>query len=82
MKVPYDAVLPQVNVLGSTMACREAGNPDAPVALFLHGNQMRGSHQRCVPRKWLDQVGLVGACTLGERSVLLDGRLDARSSGG
>jgi len=38
MKVPYDVVLPQVNVLGSTMAYREAGNPDAPVALFLHGN--------------------------------------------
>src|SRR6266403_313345 len=38
MKVPYDVVLPQVNVLGSTMAYREAGNPDGPVALFLHGN--------------------------------------------
>jgi haloalkane dehalogenase len=38
MKVPYDVVLPQVNVLGSTMAYREAGNPEAPVALFLHGN--------------------------------------------
>src|SRR5260370_14449485 len=38
MKVPYDVVLPQVNVLGSTIAYREAGNPDAPVALFLHGN--------------------------------------------
>src|SRR5258708_16921079 len=38
MKVPYDVELPQVNVLGSTMAYRQAGNPDAPVALFLHGN--------------------------------------------
>src|SRR5258707_7228655 len=38
MKVPYDVVLPQVSVMGSTMAYREAGNPDAPVALFLHGN--------------------------------------------
>jgi len=38
VKVPYDVVLPQVSVLGSTMAYREAGNPDAPVALFLHGN--------------------------------------------
>ena len=38
MKVPYDVELPQVNVLCSTMAYREAGNPDAPVALFLHGN--------------------------------------------
>ena len=38
MKVPYDVVLPQLNVLGSTMAYREAGNLEAPVALFLHGN--------------------------------------------
>jgi haloalkane dehalogenase len=38
MKVSYDVVLPQVSVLDSTMAYREAGNPDAPVALFLHGN--------------------------------------------
>src|SRR5580658_10150871 len=38
MKVPYDVVLPQVSVLGSTMAYRETGNPDAPVALLLHGN--------------------------------------------
>jgi haloalkane dehalogenase len=38
MKVPYDVVLPQVNVLGSTLAYREMGNPEAPVALFLHGN--------------------------------------------
>jgi len=38
VKVPYDVVLPQVSVPGSTMAYREAGNPDAPVALFLHGN--------------------------------------------
>jgi haloalkane dehalogenase len=38
VKVPYDVVLPQVSVLGSTMAYREAGNADGPVALFLHGN--------------------------------------------
>ncbi len=38
MTVRCDVVLPQVNVLGSTMAYREAGNPEAPVALFLHGN--------------------------------------------
>src|SRR6266852_7260993 len=38
MKVPYDVELPQVSVLGSTMAYRQTGNPDAPVALFLHGN--------------------------------------------
>ena len=28
MTVPYDVVLPHVSVLGSTMAYREAGNPD------------------------------------------------------
>ena len=38
MRVPYDVVLPQVNVMGSTIAYREAGDREAPVALFLHGN--------------------------------------------
>src|SRR5712692_8134788 len=38
MNVRSDVVLPQVNVLGSTMAYREAGNLESPVALFLHGN--------------------------------------------
>jgi haloalkane dehalogenase len=38
MKVPNDVGLPQLSVLGSTMAYREVGNPEAPVALFLHGN--------------------------------------------
>ena len=38
MTVLTDVALPQVNVLGSTMAYREAGNHEAPVALFLHGN--------------------------------------------
>src|SRR5215475_3271895 len=38
MTVRSDVVLPQVNVLDSTMAYREAGNSEAPVALFLHGN--------------------------------------------
>ena len=33
-----DVALSQVNVLGSTMAYREAGDHDAPVVLFLHGN--------------------------------------------
>jgi haloalkane dehalogenase len=33
-----DVALPQVNVLGSTIAYREAGDREAPVALFLHGN--------------------------------------------
>jgi haloalkane dehalogenase len=34
----FDVELPHVNVLDSTIAYREAGNPEAPVALFLHGN--------------------------------------------
>jgi haloalkane dehalogenase len=33
-----DVGLPAVEVLGSTMAYREAGDRQAPVALFLHGN--------------------------------------------
>jgi haloalkane dehalogenase len=38
MTVLSDVALPQVDVLGSTMAYREAGDSEAPVALFLHGN--------------------------------------------
>jgi haloalkane dehalogenase len=38
MTARFDVVLPQVNVLDSTMAYREAGDSEAPVALFLHGN--------------------------------------------
>ncbi len=38
MTIPYDIVLPRVDVLDSTIAYREAGDTDAPVALFLHGN--------------------------------------------
>src|SRR6266404_643903 len=38
MNILTDVALPQVNVLGSTMAYREAGKCEAPVALFLHGN--------------------------------------------
>jgi len=38
MNILTDVALPQVNVLGSTMAYREAGECEAPVALFLHGN--------------------------------------------
>jgi haloalkane dehalogenase len=33
-----DTTLPRLPVLGSTMAYREAGEVDAPVVLFLHGN--------------------------------------------
>src|SRR5215470_208189 len=38
MTVFSDVVLPQLSVLDSTMAYREAGDSEAPVALFLHGN--------------------------------------------
>src|SRR5262245_47237617 len=38
MTLQHDITLAQRPVLGSTMAYREAGNPAAPVALFLHGN--------------------------------------------
>jgi haloalkane dehalogenase len=38
MTVLTDIALAQLNVLGSTMAYREAGDLEAPVALFLHGN--------------------------------------------
>jgi hypothetical protein len=40
MKVPYDVVLPQLNVLGSTMAYREAGDREAPVAFFCTAIQL------------------------------------------
>src|SRR4051794_23951618 len=33
-----DVTLPQLNVLDSSMAYREAGSPGDPVVLFLHGN--------------------------------------------
>jgi haloalkane dehalogenase len=33
-----DIALPQINVLESTMAYREAGDREAPIVLFLHGN--------------------------------------------
>lgn len=38
MTIPHDVVLPQIKVLDSTMAYREAGDPQAPTVLFLHGN--------------------------------------------
>lgn len=38
MTVLSDVSLPHLKVLGSTMAYREAGDADAPVVLFLHGN--------------------------------------------
>jgi haloalkane dehalogenase len=33
-----DIVLPKIDVLQSTMAYREAGSPQSPTVLFLHGN--------------------------------------------
>jgi haloalkane dehalogenase len=38
MTMIADAALPQLPVLNSTMAYREAGQPSKPAALFLHGN--------------------------------------------
>jgi haloalkane dehalogenase len=38
MTIPSDIALPHINVLNSTMAYREAGDSEAPVAIFLHGN--------------------------------------------
>jgi len=38
MTVLNDVLLPQIHVLESAMAYREAGDREAPVALFLHGN--------------------------------------------
>src|SRR6516162_9670389 len=38
MTVINDVMLPQVEVLDSTVAYREAGDNRAPVVLFLHGN--------------------------------------------
>lgn len=38
MTVISDVALPKLDVLDSTMAYREAGDSEAPVALFLHGN--------------------------------------------
>jgi haloalkane dehalogenase len=38
MTILPDLALPHVNVLDSTIAYRDAGDPEAPVALFLHGN--------------------------------------------
>ena len=38
MTIISDLALPELNVLDSTMAYREAGDRGAPVALFLHGN--------------------------------------------
>jgi len=53
-----DFALLQLDVLGSTMAYREAGDPEAPVALFLHGNPTSSY----VWRKVLPHVAPVAHC--------------------
>ena len=58
MSVLSDAVLPQVKVLDSMMAYREAGDPEAPVVLFLHGNPTSSY----IWRKILPLVAPVGHC--------------------
>ncbi len=42
MTLTADVQLPHLDVLDSTIAYREAGNREAPVALFLHGNPTSG----------------------------------------
>ena len=58
MSVVNDVALPQVKVLGSEMAYREAGKKDAPVALFLHGNPTSSY----IWRKILPLVAPVARC--------------------
>jgi haloalkane dehalogenase len=58
MTIHSDIVLPQINVLYSTMAYREAGDSEAPVVLFLHGNPT--SSYIC--RKILPMVASVAHC--------------------
>jgi haloalkane dehalogenase len=38
MTIMNDVALPEIHVLGSTMAYREAGSRQSPTVLFLHGN--------------------------------------------
>jgi hypothetical protein len=83
MKVPYDVVLPQVSVLRSTMAYREAGNLEAPVALFLHGKptSSTGSEFHRAPQKRMAQhlqsAELVKAVRCGSQGL----KPDIRGSG-
>jgi haloalkane dehalogenase len=53
-----DIALPTLNVLGSTMAYREAGRKDAPTVLFLHGNPTSSY----IWRKILPIVASAGHC--------------------
>jgi len=58
MTVAGDISLPHIPVLGSTMAYREAGEPDAPVVLFLHGNPTSSY----IWRNILPQISSVAHC--------------------
>jgi len=58
MTVLSDVTLPRLNVLGSTMAYREAGDREAPVVLFLHGNPTSSY----IWRNILPLVAPVGHC--------------------
>jgi haloalkane dehalogenase len=53
-----DIALPQIKVLNSTMAYREAGDSEGPVALFLHGNPTSSY----IWRKILPMVAPVAHC--------------------
>jgi len=58
MTIHFDIALPQINVLHSTIAYREAGDSQAPVALFLHGNPTSSY----IWRKILPMVAPVAHC--------------------
>jgi haloalkane dehalogenase len=58
MTIHSDISLPQVKVLNSTMAYREAGDSEAPVVLFLHGNPTSSY----IWRKILPMVAPVAHC--------------------
>lgn len=58
MTPTLDITLPQVPVLDSTMAYREAGRRDAPTVLFLHGNPTSSY----IWRNIIPYVAEVGRC--------------------
>ena len=58
MTVLADLALSQVEVLGSTISYREAGDPEAPIVLFLHGNPTSSY----IWRNILPQVALLAHC--------------------
>lgn len=58
MTLLTDVALPQLAVLDTTMAYREAGSPEAPAVLFLHGNPTSSYLWRNI----LPLVASVGHC--------------------